>query len=621
MVFRNADSSLNLKFRWAALLTGLFVGLTGLFPHLRWSLEMNQWTWFFNSYDEGYYAWGSISEFTVNRALSYLIMHLLYWLSGGNSQTTMVVADFLFPLGVTLAVCYLVRPLFTRPSGMMAGAFFILVSAECGALRSTAIPHSGFYNYLRSEVTVGNTWLADIIQIGNPTLTFWIFRTPEPQISCILMFFALGLAMRLILSKPPHSKRKVLLLAVSSLITGMGYLFCALTLGGSLTLAAFITAKSDQRTSRILGASGILCLTACIGFSLYAAGQIGGSSFIFASHQPVVMISIILGFLAVAAILLRHWKRLQPLHLFAIALGLTPLFIANQQLVTGHMIYLLNFENFGLAQFTALALLISILPSPAKISLPSGYTDSGRSIHWWVPPITILPCLLFGGILLRSQILSYNHYLAENREAWSYAKALNALPASDAYIACDDFFQTDTLALRVGYRPNFLISRDMVFSAPVDRLRHERDVPSNSFRTRNALYHYLALTGTSPEDLNQRFNAITDPEDQNWQDRFMLGGLIYNYADFWDPLTHGRDTKLDWIKAQKDLIVSNYATFLREGTSRTDPVIFIMRKDKPDPETHIYYHSRKLILDLNTLPVPIKVFLIGAPSAPKPANL
>jgi hypothetical protein len=110
------------------------------------------------------------------------------------------------------------------------------------------------------------------------------------------------------------------------------------------------------------------------------------------------------------------------------------------------------------------------------------------------------------------------------------------------------------------------------------------------------------LTGVSPNELSGRFAAITDPQNPNWQDRFMLGGLLYNHADFWEPLTHGRNARLDWIASQKEMIVADYRRFQSEG-DRSQSVIFIMAADKPAPAFALRPQAHQLSLPPQSSPV------------------
>lgn len=273
------------RHRLVALFTALVVGLFGIYPHLRWSVELNQPAWFFNSYNKGFYGWLSFHEFSLNRSLSSVVMHALYFASGSNPQLAMILADFFLPCGVALAGCYMVRPLFVSAAGMAAGAFTVLVSAECLALRNTSIPYAQIHTFLHDKVVPLAGGAAGILQIDNQTSTFWLFRTPEPQVSWIVMFLTLGLAIRLVLS-PVVTSRRACGLAAVSILLGTGCLFCALCVGGAFVLFALLAARSSFRHAFVIGASGLLCLGVCLGLSFGPPSSREGNRFFLLRIGP-----------------------------------------------------------------------------------------------------------------------------------------------------------------------------------------------------------------------------------------------------------------------------------------------------------------------------------------------
>jgi hypothetical protein len=151
----------------------------------------------------------------------------------------------------------------------------------------------------------------------------------------------------------------------------------------------------------------------------------------------------------------------------------------------------------------------------------------------------------------------------------------------------------------------------VTFTKPIARLRHAQDIPANSAKPRRTLYQHLALTGVSPAGLAQRLAVLTDPNAPNWQDRFMLGAFLYNHADFWAPLTHGRDLRVEWIRGQQAMIVEDYAGFLRDENPVPRPVLFFMRADVPTPAFLAdERHARAVALPHLHLPVAIKAYRV-----------
>lgn len=600
-----------------ALIAAIAIGAAGAFPHLRWSIESGEVSWFFNSYDEGYYGWLSISDVSPARMLSDGVMRVVYHLTGANPQRAMIAADFFFPAGVVLAACYLTRPLYVKASGMLAGALVVLVSAECLALRSNFIPHAAWMTWFQEHAVPLGGGPAGIFQLGNQTGTFWVFRTPEPQISWIITYVTLGLALRLTLGLGTNTREK---LVAACVLAGTGYLFCSLALGGALVLAGAFAIRAQPSIARWIGAGGLVCVGACFGLSVLFARHSGGESLIFASRQPVVMLSAAWGMLAACVAGFRAFRRhhIEATDWLAIALGVAPMCMANQQLVTGRMIYLLNFENFGFAPLSAIACLIAF-----RSARPS--TPEERYFRFAAPLTTAAAIVVTTAAIIivwRSQIRSFDQYRETNRLAYSYARTLQALPHANRQVACDDFFETDILALLLGERPDFLLCRDTIFSAPIARLKGPYAPPGSSEAPRNALFRYLHITGTSAEEFERRLQTLVDPNIPDWQSRFMLGAFLFNHADFWFPLTHGRDAKSSWISAQLPALVASYRSYLQRSDHHFS-VVYIVRAGKPLPQFSSFVHSRQLqlnrrktLIDLDVYELTVDGQNLASPNAP-----
>lgn len=594
------------RFLAVAVVLSLTVGLTGLYPHLRWSWANHHVVWFHNSFDEGFYAWSALQEFAPNRWLSSLALRLLYQFCGADAQWMMIAADFVFPAGATLAACYLVRPLFSRALPMGAAALFLLCAAETLGLRTNMLLEYEWFNELQSALLRIGGGPGGLFLLGNLTSAFWMFRTPEPGITWILMFIALGLAVRLVVD-PTASLRRAISFLLICLALGLGYLFSALTVGAAFLLFATLAFRPHRRLALLIGGGGVITVATCLSLSLLAANT--GGSFVFSSREPALMFCFVPCLFVVGMVAARFSWSCAPVratHRLAGAMALTPLMMANQQLITGHMIYLLNFENFGFPTLAALALLLA------------GRADSVR----WpeaapVPPPTLLEirmraigCTMavaaFLTLILRSQQRSYEQWYESNRVDRSYALAIKTVPVADAQILCADFIATDTLPLLLNQRPNFLLSRDTAFLRPIARLTDSRTRPANSASLESGLFSYLAATGIKPADLAERLKAVSNPQDPNWQDRALLGGFLYNQADFWIPLTHSRDTKLDWVAEQNPLIVQRYARFLEHGSLNTKMLLLFLPEAHANPAPPNGWRAEEVASNLGLPDLPLK---------------
>lgn len=305
---------------------------------------------------------------------------------------------------------------------------------------------------------------------------------------------------------------------------------------------------------------------------------------------------------------------MQPVHLFAIALGLAPLCMANQQVVTGRMIYLLNFENYGFAQMAAVALLIAVCSRPA-IWQRITFQASHHALGCWIGTgITVIFAAAICGEIFRSQRLSYDDWIETNRLARSYALTLQSAGARHDRIVCYDFNVTDILPLEMGYQPDFLLSSEMTFTHPISRLMNAQDPPADGAESENKLFAYLAATGATPKSLAERLDAVSNADNPNWRDRFMLGGFLFSYSDYWAPLTNFRDPKLDWVAKQEPSVVRRYEKFLAIGSGESRRFVIILPVDKPGPPYMPDQQATELVTNQGMEGFKLKAFRVNGMS-------
>lgn len=516
--------------------------------------------------------------------------------------------DFILPAGATLAACYLVRPLFSHALSMGLGALFIVFASECLGMRTNMLLEYRWFNDLQSELLHIGGGPGGFFLLGNLTSAFWVFRTPEPGVSWILMFVALGLGLRAVLDPVPNKRRSIAFISTCVLL-GVGYLFCALSAGCAFLLFAVLALRSHRRLALLVGGGGMIAVASCIGLSML--GSADGGSYVFPSRKPVFMICFGACFITAGLTLIRCLSRrirIEAGHLFALALALTPLFMANQHLVTGRMIYLMNFENFGFAHLAALAMLLAggthpalwpatVSPTPIRSQPPQMLSQGAR----------ILALGLVVWLVLQSQKLSFDQWSPSNRVARSYALALDSVPAGEAQIICSDFIATDIQPLLLNRRPNFLLALDDTFLRPISRLQNVETRPLNAEKHEAALFTYLASTGIDPKRLGERLKAVSDPQNPNWEDRALLGGFLYSYADFWTPLTHHRNAKLDWIAEQNHLVVQRYAHHVERGVANPTALLLFQPEDKPIPVPPTGWQVEELASHLGLPDLQLKV--------------
>ena len=182
----------------------LFVVILGLLPHVRFSLLVGEPTHFFSAYDEdGYSLWalGGGGPHYPHRWLSSAALVLLSKLSGGSWNLALVLADAVFPAACAVLAWILVGQLTRRRLLRLSLALGLLFAQELfslgcwtiwqtGDVLGVTTPDSPVYD-LRVLREMGPRWLLWLWpDYASPFLT--LFRTPEPQISRIVLFAMLA---------------------------------------------------------------------------------------------------------------------------------------------------------------------------------------------------------------------------------------------------------------------------------------------------------------------------------------------------------------------------------------------------------------------------------------------
>lgn len=538
-----------------ALGLAMVVGIIGVAPHVAFSIREGGVAWFYNSYDEGYYGWAALHESVLHRVLAGFGLRVLTACLGGHLDYAMIAADFTLPALCSIAACFAVSACTRTTAGMGVGAMLLLMSSELLGFRSILSPTHAILPTLASWLTALDPRPDGVFVLGNETSVFWLFRTPEPQISWVVMFVVIGCAARMLLGRGAKWTASY---AVACAFGGLGYLLALLPLFGALTFAGMLVFLRDRRLGILLAAPALAGGAMIFMLATLSALQLGADSLVFPSRVPAILFSGIFGaglagFLAIRAAMQRC---VTVLSLAAMALALSPLLMANQQMLTGRMLYLLNFENFGFPQLVVAGLLLAI-------------ADGGeaRLVRLPVPLLRLGTVGALAGlvaILGISQAQGYQKYLFLNQELQANVDALrNAGVRPGDRVHCTNLYMADVIAIALGWRPDLLLCRDVAFFHPVSRLDGSENAPEGRERFQGALFEAMALQGITVEEFRDGLRSLAEPGSAGGYAHFFYGSFLYNYADFWAPLTHGRDSRSKEIAAEVDSLTGQYAEFLR----------------------------------------------------------
>lgn len=554
---------------WWAFAAAIFAGLCGVAPHVAFSIDQGEQSWFVNSFDEGYYGWTAFDRPISHRLLGGGVLKALALVTRGDLDLAMTAADFVLPFLTVMAACFAVSTIFRSGPGVVAGGWLLVLAAEMLAFRSIYSPTFIAYPWIEMVLRWVDPTGAGIFPQGNFTSVFWLYRTPEPQATWTVAFLLLGSLLRLV---ETGQARWLVVYSASCLAGSTGYLLAIFPILGAASFAGMGLWFLDRRMGVRVFVPAITGGVLVFALALLSAEEGASGSLVFASRIPVFLFTGVFGGViagVVAAVSLRRGSCSRML-LLAGLLAMAPLLMANQQVLTGRMIYLFNFENFAFAQIVAFAGLLlvpawrGVAPDPA-----------GARSRWGVGCAVVM-VLFFGGSLVKSQMNGYRDNLAFNRNVAHYADIVGALDINRGdRLLCDDIFVAGNLAILLGWRPNFVLSRDLTFDRLMDRLDGPGSIPEQRADLQPRLFEALALSGMTVEEFGLAFDAVCDPTNPDWQSRFLVGGLLYNPADFWEPLTHGRSLRLDWIAEERPILVGEYAEFLESKDWLKSPVIAV----------------------------------------------
>lgn len=413
----------------------LFVVALGLLPHVRFSLLVGEPLYFFSAFDEeqySFWALGGGGPRQPDRWLSSAALLLLSRLCGGSWNLALVLADAVFPAACALLAWSLVGHVTRRPLLRLVLSLVLLFAQEFLSLGCWTIWQSGdvlgvttaesrVYD-LRFLRGFAPPWLLALWP-DNASAFLTQFRTPEPQVSRMVLF-----AMLAVLSaacRTPRGRRPSR----------------ALVFVGSLLNAALVASYFSQAAA-IVVLEGVLCLAllACRRSNLarFAGGlaAVGGASLFagalahwsargygvtFASRLPVLAPSVVgsVAGLLLLATVARRWRG-RDLYPVAAACFGTVLVLTNQQVLTGRMVLTSTWERYVdyPLVFLGAAIVAAWLLRAAGVGLPALYAGAGAAL------------VLLGSSLLQAQDRVFQQeYLVANLESVAMRRAVEAVEA------------------------------------------------------------------------------------------------------------------------------------------------------------------------------------------------
>jgi hypothetical protein len=561
----------------------LFVVALGLLPHLRFRLLVGEPSCFFAAYDEDLYVlWAFTGDGPLlpHRWLSDLAVVLLSKLGGGSWCFAMAAADALFPAAGAVLAWLLAGRLTRRRLPRLVLALGLLFAQELFSLGCWTIwqgrgplavttPASPVYD-LRDLRAAAPAWLQQLWpDYASPFLT--LFRTPEPQMSRLLLFAVLALLCGFSASRSERSPAPVLaaLLAINLALFATYFFPAAAIVVLEALLCAGLLIQRRARPALVAGAlalvGGASTLAGIVAY--HGVGTAQGRS--FPSRLPVITPSVLVAAAGLLALLtvLRRVRARDPGWPFAAACLASVLVMTNQQLVTGVMVSARDAErsvDYALA-FLGAAIVGVWLARAARPRLTIVYAGAGALLA------------LSTGALLRAQDRVFEQeFLVANLKSEAMRRAVAAVEAKglrDARFLLEDPELGLMLQVRLERRIDHFLDITEVFLRPLPSLEARDGAWGVRSPHKRELFEYLARRGRTPGRLARLL------EEEAAAGGGTLLWYLFDLADFWVPMTDGRRTRPERVREQLPALVADYERYLEAGDPCwTRPVVVLTRQ-------------------------------------------
>jgi hypothetical protein len=544
--------------RVAAVLA-LFVGLLGLWPHLRFSIDVGHLAWFKSAFDEDTYALFpfGLGHTRLDRTGSGAVMWMLTRAGGGSLEAALILADLLLPALAAASAYALASALVTARSARVLVALLLLFGADLLSLGNAAVFTGQLLSLGAFRDLVGPA--AHTLVPAYETSYLTIFRTPEPQTAHIVAFAALAGLVQVVRRRVDVSRSGVWpALLVMHLLVVSSYVYIAiLAVGIEFVVGALLLGERRLREARVLWAFGALALAViAIGSVARTADQ---SGLVFRSHLPALTPSAVVSLLATAAAALLLWKARWrgPVLWLGAALAAAPAVLLNQQVLTGIMVSAREWERY--ACYPPLVCGCALLAGEA-LSAQRGRVARGVKVSFDAGMIAVV--IVIGWTLVTAQGRVYDMWLRINQKSLAIADALGKIevdPDRPLLLVLDEPTLAPLVAVRRGGRRESLLDVTDVFITPVPRLGRSAFALTP---LSEPLFEYWRRGPVSAAQAAKLLEAEIAARNGT------ALAFLFHQCDYWYPCSDGRDLQIEAIRSSVPAIVQAYSESLAQPSAR-----------------------------------------------------
>ncbi len=528
------------------ILAAVSVAIMGAVPHVVFSCQAGELTWFKSAYDEDIYAELALNgPWTPQRALSSLLFVGLRWLTGGNTQLTLVFFDVVFPTTCALLAAYVACRIAREQSIRLLLLIGFIFGQELFSFGSTAVWSRSIESIRPMLPDFARSLLPDF-----STSFFVLFRTPEPQVSWVVMwaFFAF-----LVTGWPGHTMRVRAGPTILLLLLNLCFPFCYIFVGIPLILLEFILAVLHWLRGRLMPASliaGSAAVSSLLTVALnhWSAATKDRLSMIFHSRLPVITPSVV--FSVLCFVLLKYFlsQKRGKTELLALACALVamPVLMMNQHLISGLMISPSNWERY--VNYPVLILGLAVGAAAVSESIPF----LGSS--WWRRARSIVSVFLVI-LILGGQGRVYRLWHKSNEIALAMGRAANVARRNQnpgTVLVLDSPDLAPLVLSRISPPPETLLSYVDLVRHRIGNMQIDGAVPIGRSEHQDRLLEFMARMGKSPREVA----SILESEASQHSGYYLA--YLFSFRDFWFPASSDRAVRQTWIAAQIPKIVDTY---------------------------------------------------------------
>lgn len=567
------------------VLVALGFAIAGLFPHLAFSYREKQLAFFKGAYDEDYYLLHSLDDSSLPyRYLSDAVVRIFYFLSGKNIDVAVILCDTISPFVCCLLAGYWASYITQDRLCQALLTFGIIVCADVLSFANSAVwPEMFNLNSYRGNFP---TWLRQTVP-DSRIAYLTIYRTPEPQISWVILFANLSAFSSAWTLDPNTQGRQIIYkLGLFYLVYPFIYLFCAIPLLILQFCYAFLSFKRE-------GAKIFWCLLSLsiLGAILYvtilAASSGKSTNLIFNSHLPILTPAALLCLMfVVIEIAFSKGSFRDPKYLWGLTVLVLPILILNQQVVTGRMVSVKEWERY-----ICYPLMIFGITQMRTWSCP--WIKYILRFRWkTLKAILLLFCFV---LLYSCQKKNYSMFIDANVNSIEFRNLCDKAKSIGAnhhlrLIIPDPYMNESFFELRSYNTVNSIHGLSKAFDHPNSKISSEtNDLPSWEYHLPLA-FEQFARSGITPNELDRGMKEAI-------HNRSCWPYLIafFSFLDCWGPASEERALNIDGLIVESDRLTEYYRSYLTTYHPIWDiPVLVISSQSLEKLPPTVYWKFLKI---------------------------